>query len=36
MNHEHLKQMMLQDPELKKEYDTLAPIYEIQEELIKL
>lgn len=36
MNHEQVKQMMLQDPEVKKEYDALAPIYEIQEELIKL
>ncbi len=36
MNHEQVKQMMLQDSEVKKEYDALAPIYEIQEELIKL
>ena len=36
MNHEQVKQMMLQDPEVKKKYDALAPIYEIQEELIKL
>ena len=36
MNHEQVKQMMLQDPEVKKEYDALSPIYEIQEELIKL
>ncbi|MCF8021060.1 MAG: helix-turn-helix domain-containing protein [Vallitaleaceae bacterium] len=36
MNHEQVKQMVLQDPEVKKEYDALAPIYEIQEELIKL
>lgn len=36
MNHEQIKQMMLQDSEVKKEYDALAPIYEIQEELIKL
>ena len=36
MNHEQVKQMMLQNPEVKTEYDALAPIYEIQEELIKL
>ena len=36
MNHEQVKQMMLQDHEVKKEYDALSPIYEIQEELIKL
>jgi len=36
MNHEQVKQMMLQNPEVKKDYDALAPIYEIQEELIKL
>ena len=36
MNHEQVKQIMLQNPEVKTEYDALAPIYEIQEELIKL
>ncbi len=36
MNHEQVKKMMLKDPEVKKEYDELAPLYEIQEEIIKL
>ena len=36
MKHSQIKEILLLNPEVKKEYDTLAPIYEIQEELIQL
>ncbi len=36
MRHEDMKKQFLSDPEVKKEYDALAPIYEIKRELIRL
>ncbi len=36
MNHNQVKEMLLQNSEVQQEYDALAPLYEIQEELIKL
>ena len=37
MNHNQVKEMLFNDnPELKKEYDELAPIYEIQNQVIEL
>lgn len=35
MNHNQVKEVLLSNPKVKKEYDNLAPIYEIQEELIR-
>lgn len=36
MNHNQVKEVLLQNQEVKKEYDALAPLSEIQEELIRL
>ncbi len=37
MNHTQVKELLLQkNQEVKKEYDNLAPLYEIQHEIIKL
>lgn len=36
MKHEDVKKMLLQDQELKDEYDALEPMYEITREIIKL
>lgn len=36
MKHEVVKKMLFADEELKREYDALAPIYEITRELIRL
>jgi ribosome-binding protein aMBF1 (putative translation factor) len=36
MNHSQIKEILLRNPEVKKEYENLAPIYEIQEEIIQL
>lgn len=36
MNHEDAKKLLLKDPEVKKEYDALEPIYEIRKQLIEL
>ncbi len=36
MNHKVLKELMLQDEELRTEYNRLEPIYEITREIIKL
>lgn len=36
MNHSQIKEILLRNPEVQKEYENLAPIYEIQEEIIQL
>ncbi len=36
MNHEDAKKLILEDPEVKKEYDALEPSYEIRSQLIEL
>ena len=36
MNHSQIKDLLLRDPQVKDEYDNLAPIYEIKEEIIRL
>jgi len=36
MTHDEVKKLLLQDPEVIKEYDELAPTYEIREEIIRL
>lgn len=36
MNHKQVKAMMLKDPEVKREYDALQVVYDIQRELIRL
>lgn len=36
MSHNELKNLLLSDPETKKEYDELEPIYSITREIIKL
>ena len=36
MNHEDVKAKLLQNPELKKEYDDLKVIYDIKKEIISL
>ncbi len=36
MNHSQIKETLLRNPDVKKEYENLAPIYEIQEEIIQL
>jgi DNA-binding XRE family transcriptional regulator len=36
MNHNEIKDILLQDEEVQKEYDILEPIYELQREIIKL
>lgn len=36
MTHDEVKKLLLQNPEVKKEYDELAPTYEIREEIIRL
>ena len=36
MNHEDVKAKLLQNPELKKEYDDLQVIYDIKREIIRL
>ena len=36
MNHNQMKEILLQNPSVKQEYDHLAPVYEIKEEIIQL
>ncbi len=36
MKHEDVKKLLLQDEELKKEYDALEPMYEITKEVIRM
>ena len=36
MNHSQIKELLLRNPQVKDEYDKLAPIYEIKEEIIRL
>ena len=36
MNHEDVKAKLLQNPELKKEFDDLKVIYDIKKEIIRL
>jgi DNA-binding XRE family transcriptional regulator len=36
MNHSQIKEILLSNPNVKKEYDTLSPLYEIKEEIIRL
>lgn len=36
MNHNELKKILLEDEEVRKEYEALEPIYEIRSELIRL
>jgi len=36
MNYDDVKKMMLEDNEIKNEYDKLGPIYEIKSELIRI
>jgi len=36
MNHSQIKDLLLRNPQVKDEYDNLAPIYEIKEEIIRL
>ena len=36
MNHSQIKELLLCNPQVKDEYDKLAPIYEIKEEIIRL
>ncbi len=36
MNHSQVKDLLLSNPQVKEEYDNLAPIYEIKEEIIRL
>ncbi len=37
MNHNQVKELLFhENPNLKKEYDELAPIYEVQSQVIKL
>ena len=36
MKHEDVKKLLLQDEELKNEYDALEPMYEITKEVIRM
>lgn len=36
MNHKRAKALLLKDPEMKREYDALQVVYDIQRELIRL
>jgi ribosome-binding protein aMBF1 (putative translation factor) len=36
LNHEEAKKLLLTNPEVKREYDELEPIYEIRKQLIEL
>lgn len=36
MKHDEVKKLLLQNPEVKKEYYELEPLYKIQKEIIKL
>lgn len=36
MNHDDIKKLLLEDDEVREEYDALEPIYEIKRELIRL
>jgi DNA-binding XRE family transcriptional regulator len=36
MNHKQLKDLLLSDSEIQKEYDELEPIYSVNREIIKL
>jgi len=36
MNHSQIKEILLNNPNVKKEYDNLATLYEVQEEIIHL
>ncbi len=36
MKHTKMKEILLDDPELRKEYDALEPLYEMKSELIRL
>lgn len=36
MNHREVKALMLKDPEVKREYEALQVVYDIQRELIRL
>ena len=36
MNHKEVKDLLLNNPEVKKEYDSLAITYDIKREIIKL
>ena len=36
MKHEDVKKQLLQDPEVKKEYEKLKVLYDIKREIIKL
>ena len=36
MNHKQVKDILLDNPDVKSEYDALEPLYEIQKEIIRL
>lgn len=36
MDHNDVKNLIMQTPEVKKEYEKLGPIYEIKKQIIKL
>ena len=36
MNHNEIKKLLLDDREIKSEYDELSPIYELKKEIIRL
>ncbi len=36
MNHNEIKKLLLDDNEIKSEYDKLSPIYELKKEIIRL
>lgn len=36
MNHNEIKKLLLNDTEIKSEYDELSPIYELKKEIIRL
>lgn len=36
MNHNEIKKLLLDDSEIKSEYDELSPIYELKKEIIRL
>ncbi len=36
MNHNEIKKLLLDDNEIKSEYDELSPIYELKKEIIRL
>ena len=36
MNHNEMKKLLLDDSEIKSEYDELSPIYELKKEIIRL